>query len=223
MKLGMMKAQLPWALEEADLSFCLQGNYGWDAHVTRWHRWARKRSWPIKVDALADAVAAAARPGDHVLVHEQRQLWRYPRQDRSAGLHNRVQMTARPQPISHVLYLHGFRSSPHSFKARRMAEWLAASAAGCALVVPATSALATRRRWTWCATELARWPVERMAVHGLARSVASTPPWWPRSTGCRAVLLNPAINPARDLAGYIGDLTSFHNPDDALLFQAPST
>ena len=31
MKLGMMKAQLPWALEEADLSFCLQGNYGWDA------------------------------------------------------------------------------------------------------------------------------------------------------------------------------------------------
>jgi UDP-N-acetylmuramate: L-alanyl-gamma-D-glutamyl-meso-diaminopimelate ligase len=26
-----MKAQLPWALEDADLSFCLQGNYGWSA------------------------------------------------------------------------------------------------------------------------------------------------------------------------------------------------
>jgi UDP-N-acetylmuramate: L-alanyl-gamma-D-glutamyl-meso-diaminopimelate ligase len=25
MKLGTMKAQLPWALEEADLAFCLQG------------------------------------------------------------------------------------------------------------------------------------------------------------------------------------------------------
>ena len=30
MKLGTMKAQLPWALEEADLAFCLQGDYGWD-------------------------------------------------------------------------------------------------------------------------------------------------------------------------------------------------
>ena len=31
MKLGSMKEQLPWALEEADLSFCLQGDYGWSA------------------------------------------------------------------------------------------------------------------------------------------------------------------------------------------------
>jgi UDP-N-acetylmuramate: L-alanyl-gamma-D-glutamyl-meso-diaminopimelate ligase len=66
MKLGTMKAQLPWALEEADLSFCLQGNYGWDA---------REALAPMgalavvhdKVDALAAAVIAAARPGDHVL------------------------------------------------------------------------------------------------------------------------------------------------------------
>jgi UDP-N-acetylmuramate: L-alanyl-gamma-D-glutamyl-meso-diaminopimelate ligase len=29
MKLGTMKGQLPWSLEEADMSFCLQGNYGW--------------------------------------------------------------------------------------------------------------------------------------------------------------------------------------------------
>jgi predicted esterase YcpF (UPF0227 family) len=36
---------------------------------------------------------------------------------------------------------------------------------------------------------------------------------------CRAVLLNPAINPARDLAGYIGDLTSFHDPDDHFYFR----
>ena len=30
---------------------------------------------------------------------------------------------------------------------------------------------------------------------------------------------NPAINPARDLAGYIGELTSFHDPDDAFYFK----
>src|SRR5689334_13668414 len=31
MKLGAMKAQLPWALEEADLAFCHSGGLGWDA------------------------------------------------------------------------------------------------------------------------------------------------------------------------------------------------
>jgi len=67
MKLGTMKAQLPWALEEADLSFCLQGNYGWDARDAL----APMGALAVvtdKVDALADAVVAAARPGDHVLV-----------------------------------------------------------------------------------------------------------------------------------------------------------
>jgi UDP-N-acetylmuramate: L-alanyl-gamma-D-glutamyl-meso-diaminopimelate ligase len=66
MKLGMMKAQLPWALEEADLSFCLQGNYGWEARDVL----APMGTLALvadKVDALAAAVVAAARPGDHVL------------------------------------------------------------------------------------------------------------------------------------------------------------
>ena len=66
MKLGMMKAQLPWALEEADLSFCLQGAYGWNA---------RDALAPLgasavvsdNVDALVAEIAKAARPGDHVL------------------------------------------------------------------------------------------------------------------------------------------------------------
>ena len=67
MKLGTMKAQLPWSLEEADLSFCLQGNYGWDA---------RDALAPMgglamvgnSVEALVAAVAQATQPGDHVLV-----------------------------------------------------------------------------------------------------------------------------------------------------------
>jgi UDP-N-acetylmuramate: L-alanyl-gamma-D-glutamyl-meso-diaminopimelate ligase len=66
MKLGTMKAQLPWALEEADLSFCLQGDYGWSA---------REALAPMgdtaivadKVEVLVDAIVRAARPGDHVL------------------------------------------------------------------------------------------------------------------------------------------------------------
>ncbi len=66
MKLGTMKAQLPWALEEADLSFCLQGDYGWSA---------REALAPMgdqvqvadTVDALVAQIVRAARPGDHVL------------------------------------------------------------------------------------------------------------------------------------------------------------
>lgn len=67
MKLGTMKAQLPWALEEADLSFALQGDYGWsvkDALAPLGAQAATAES----VDALVAAIAKAAKPGDHVLV-----------------------------------------------------------------------------------------------------------------------------------------------------------
>jgi len=38
-------------------------------------------------------------------------------------------------------------------------------------------------------------------------------------TGCRAVLLNPAINPARDLTRYIGEITAWHS-DERYFFRA---
>ena len=38
--------------------------------------------------------------------------------------------------------------------------------------------------------------------------------------GCPAVLLNPAIDPARDLAKYIGEQTSFHDPAERFFFRA---
>jgi UDP-N-acetylmuramate: L-alanyl-gamma-D-glutamyl-meso-diaminopimelate ligase len=66
MKLGTMKAQLPWALEDADLSFCLQGNYGWDARDALAPMGAQAMV-SERVNMLAAAVIAAARPGDHVV------------------------------------------------------------------------------------------------------------------------------------------------------------
>jgi UDP-N-acetylmuramate: L-alanyl-gamma-D-glutamyl-meso-diaminopimelate ligase len=66
MKLGTMKAQLPWALEDADLSFCLQGDYGWSAREALLPMGERAVVVDT-VDALVAAVADAARPGDHVL------------------------------------------------------------------------------------------------------------------------------------------------------------
>jgi UDP-N-acetylmuramate: L-alanyl-gamma-D-glutamyl-meso-diaminopimelate ligase len=66
MKLGAMKAQLPWALEEADLSFCLQGNYGWDARDAL-SPMGTLASVADNIDGLVSAVVAVAKPGDHVL------------------------------------------------------------------------------------------------------------------------------------------------------------
>lgn len=36
---------------------------------------------------------------------------------------------------------------------------------------------------------------------------------------CKAVLLNPAVNPARDLAGYIGELTAWNDPNERFFFE----
>jgi len=67
MKQGAMKAQLPWALEEADLSFCLQGNYGWDAAEALAPLGAQAVV-EDSVDKLVAAIVKAAKPGDQVLV-----------------------------------------------------------------------------------------------------------------------------------------------------------
>ena len=66
MKLGTMKAQLPWSLEEADLAFGLQGDYGWSVRDTLAPMGQRAFA-ADSVQALVAAVAQAARPGDHVL------------------------------------------------------------------------------------------------------------------------------------------------------------
>ena len=66
MKLGTMKAQLPWALEEADLSFCLQGNYGWSAAEALAPMGAQAQV-ADSVDVLVAQVLRAAKAGDHVL------------------------------------------------------------------------------------------------------------------------------------------------------------
>ena len=66
MKMGTMKALLPWALEEADLSFCLQGNYGWSTAQALAPLGA-KAVVRDSVPALVADIVQAAQPGDHLL------------------------------------------------------------------------------------------------------------------------------------------------------------
>jgi UDP-N-acetylmuramate: L-alanyl-gamma-D-glutamyl-meso-diaminopimelate ligase len=67
MKLGTMKAALPGSLRDADRVYCYAANLGWDAGEVLASLDGRAE---IHADLgeLVDAVARAAKPGDHVLV-----------------------------------------------------------------------------------------------------------------------------------------------------------
>ena len=66
MKLGTMKAQLPWSLEETDLAFCHSGGLSWDAHEAL-APMGKKAQVCESIDTLVASVLKAVRPGDHLL------------------------------------------------------------------------------------------------------------------------------------------------------------
>ena len=68
MKLGVMKARLPAALQEADVCYCLGGSaLGWDAAEALAPLGERAKVG-ASVDELVSWIVRDARPGDHVLV-----------------------------------------------------------------------------------------------------------------------------------------------------------
>ncbi|MDO8810475.1 MAG: UDP-N-acetylmuramate:L-alanyl-gamma-D-glutamyl-meso-diaminopimelate ligase [Gallionella sp.] len=67
MKLGVMKDALPGSLKDADLVFCYAGNLGWDARGAL-APLGDKAVVEDDLNELIEAIAAAAQPGDHVLV-----------------------------------------------------------------------------------------------------------------------------------------------------------
>ncbi|MCJ0761992.1 YqiA/YcfP family alpha/beta fold hydrolase [Variovorax terrae] len=120
-------------------------------------------------------------------------------------------------PTTHLLYLHGFRSSPQSAKARQMAARVAAGHPGVAWWCPQLPP-SPREAMALILAGIAPWPKASMAVVGsslggfYATHVAE-------QTGCRAVLLNPAVHPARDLARHIGEQTAWHDPQQHFFFE----
>jgi UDP-N-acetylmuramate: L-alanyl-gamma-D-glutamyl-meso-diaminopimelate ligase len=66
MKLGAMKAQLPWSLEEADLAFCHSGGLGWDATAALSPMGSRA-CVANSVEEVVAQVLLKAQPGDHIL------------------------------------------------------------------------------------------------------------------------------------------------------------
>ena len=66
MKLGTMKAQLPWSLKAADLTFCHAGGLDWDAQDAL-SPMGNKAQVAHSIDELVQQVLQAALPGDHLL------------------------------------------------------------------------------------------------------------------------------------------------------------
>jgi UDP-N-acetylmuramate: L-alanyl-gamma-D-glutamyl-meso-diaminopimelate ligase len=66
MKLGAVKSQLPWSLEEADLAFCHAGGLDWDASEAL-SSMGERASVANDVGTTIDQVLAQVQPGDHIL------------------------------------------------------------------------------------------------------------------------------------------------------------
>jgi hypothetical protein len=115
-----------------------------------------------------------------------------------------------------LLYLHGFRSSPASFKARRLQQYFEQRGEPERFICPQLPP-SPREALALASQLVSEQAADAFAVIGsslggfYATAIAE-------ATGCRAVLLNPAVWPARDLAKYIGEQSAWHS-DDRFFFQ----
>jgi uncharacterized protein len=124
--------------------------------------------------------------------------------------------------LTHLLYLHGFRSSPQSAKAQKMAALMQSRFPGvrwwCPQLPPSP-----RAAMQLIDDGIAAWVGERGFVGGMAVMGSSLGGFYATAVaerwGCKAVLLNPAVEPARDLARHIGDQTTWQNPAEHFFFE----
>ena len=114
--------------------------------------------------------------------------------------------------LTHLLYLHGFRSSPASAKALRMAAW-AGGQPGLTFACPQLPP-SPLEAMALVASIVAGWPSEGSAVIGssLGGFYATSLAEQHAHRSWRVAVLNPAVDPARDLARHIGTLTAWHDP-----------
>ncbi|MCE2860685.1 MAG: esterase [Oxalobacteraceae bacterium] len=110
-----------------------------------------------------------------------------------------------------ILYLHGFRSSPQSAKARRVSDAMHARGQASQLLCPQLPP-SPREAMQLAHKLVSDVPAALLTVIGsslggyYATALAE-------ATGCRAVLLNPAVRPARALASHVGLQTAWHSEE----------
>lgn len=122
-----------------------------------------------------------------------------------------------PAAVTHLLYLHGFRSSPKSTKARMVAARIAAQYPEVTWWCPQLPP-SPRAAMDLVMGGIASWPRGRMGVIGssLGGFYAT---YVAQACDCRAALLNPAVDPARDLGKYVGEQSAWHDPNERFYFE----
>ncbi len=108
-----------------------------------------------------------------------------------------------------IVYLHGFRSSPHSFKARELGR-------ADQFICPQLPA-SPREAIALVQGLIAPYPARDVALIGssLGGYYAT---WLAEQGGHRAALLNPATTPLRNLDQHVGQTTAYHS-DEPFLFK----
>jgi uncharacterized protein len=117
-----------------------------------------------------------------------------------------------------LLYLHGFLSSPLSFKAQQTQVWLAANHPEIDYHCPQLSPYpaATQQLLEHLVSSLAHQPVYLMGS-SLGGFWAT---WLAEKYNLRALLINPAVNPHAFMPKYLGvELKSYHSDDVYCLYQ----
>jgi predicted esterase YcpF (UPF0227 family) len=111
-----------------------------------------------------------------------------------------------PERPGRLIYLHGFRSSPQSFKARLMAARLQALGRGDDFFCPSLP-VSPREAIAAILADLEPQPRDTLIGSSLGGFYAT---WLAEQCGCRAVLLNPAVHPAVGLASQVGEHSLYH-------------
>src|SRR5690606_22631326 len=114
--------------------------------------------------------------------------------------------------MSHLLYIHGFLSSPYSYKAQQVEAWLQQH----------------RPDIRYCCPYLPAYPAEAMAILESVVEARNAEPvyligsslggyyatWLAEKYGLRAVLVNPAVEPYHLINHYLDqDLKNYHTED----------
>lgn len=110
-----------------------------------------------------------------------------------------------------ILYLHGFRSSPQSFKAQQMAQHLATLGRAEEYLCPQLPASPL------LAITLLEGLMQTTPAHEITLIGSSLGGYYANylaeKFGCKAILLNPAVQVPRELAKYVGVTTAYHSDE----------
>ena len=119
-------------------------------------------------------------------------------------------MSGRP----HILYLHGFRSSPRSYKARVVHARMAALGRAHELIcpqLPASPKAAMDLVLTLAGRYADKGPDGIAVIGSSLGGFYAT--WLAERFGCRAALVNPAVDPLKDLDKHVGVTTAWHSDE----------